>query len=45
VRTVQFADRSTTYASMRELLDAERRIVAALRGAPKKRTMVGDKGL
>ncbi len=44
VRTVQFGDRSTTYASMRELLEAEARITAALEGPAKQRTVVVDRG-
>lgn len=44
-RSVQFADRSVTYRSMEELLQAERRIADALNPTrPRQYRGVGDKG-
>ena len=49
-RSVQFADRTTTYRSMEELLQAEQRIAAALNSADttrrsKQSLAYPDKGL
>lgn len=43
-KTVQFADRSVTYRSMDELLQARALIAAELEGTPRTRVASGSKG-
>ncbi len=43
-RSVQFADRSVTYASMAELRQVEADLVRQLAGRPKQTLLVGLKG-
>jgi len=43
-RTVQFADRSVTYRSVEELLQAEARIASALAESPRTVPAYGSKG-
>lgn len=44
-KTVQFADRSTTYRSLEELLQARALIAAEVNAGPRTRYGTGEKGL